>query len=478
MSVRAQVLSGLKWTAGAKLGGQIITWGITIFVMRLLSPEDYGLQAMASVFVAFLLMMAEFGLGPALVQTQDVDEFKLRQALGIVIVVNISLMIALNVLAPAIVRFFGDARLLPILRVLSLQFPIIAISVIPDVLLQRKLEFRNRSLIDLSAAVFGSVFTLTLAFAHYGVWALVLGNLFASVWRAAAVNMVEPFPRLPSFSGAGMRSLLSFGGNISIARLLWFFFTQADVLIVGKLLGKEMLGLYSVAMHLASLPVQRVSAIMNQVAFPVFSRFQDDRGNLSGYLLKAVRALSFFAFPVLWGISSTANEIVPLFLGPHWKEAILPLQLLSLMMPLRMVANFLPTATDALGRPDLGLHNVLLASLVMPAAFLIAIHWGIVGVAVAWITAYPLVLIINVFHMLKVIGLKPGELLGAIAPPMGSAAGMYAAVWSVRWWLGADFNQLNTLAAMIATGAFMYAGLTLILNKKGYREVYGLMQRN
>lgn len=478
MTIRTQVLSGLKWTAGAKLGGQIITWGITIFVMRLLSPEDYGLQAMASIFVAFLLMMAEFGLGPALVQKQDIDEFKLRQAFGIVIVVNLSLLIALNLLAPAIVQFFGDERLLPILRALSLQFPIIAVSIIPDVLLQRKLEFRNRSLIDLSAAVSGSVLTLALAFAHYGVWALVLGNLFAAIWRAVAVNVVEPFPRLPSFSGTGMRDLLSFGGNVSIARLLWFFFTQADVLIVGKLLGKEMLGLYSVAMHLASLPVQRVSSILNQVAFPVLSRLQNDRTNLSGYLLSAMRVLSFFAFPVLWGISCTANEIVPLLLGQNWTKAILPLQLLSLMMPWRMVANFLPTATDAIGRPDLGLRNVLLASLVMPVAFLIASQWGIVGVAVAWVTVYPLVLLINVWQMLKVIGLRLGDLFHAIAPAVGSAAGMYAAVWGTRWLLGTDLNQLNKLVAMIVIGALIYGGLTLILNKQGYREVYGLMQRN
>jgi O-antigen/teichoic acid export membrane protein len=275
-----------------------------------------------------------------------------------------------------------------------------------------------------------------------------------------------------------MRDLLSFGGNVSIARLLWFFFTQADVLIVGKLLGKEMLGLYSVAMHLASLPVQRVSSILNQVAFPVLSRLQNDRTNLSGYLLSAMRVLSFFAFPVLWGISCTANEIVPLLLGQNWTEAILPLQLLSLMMPWRMVANFLPTATDAIGRPDLGLRNVLLASLVMPVAFLIASQWGIVGVAVAWVTVYPLVLLINVWQMLKVIGLRLGDLFHAIAPAVGSAAGMYAAVWGTRWLLGTDLNQLNKLVAMIVIGALIYGGLTLILNKQGYREVYGLMQRN
>ena len=210
-----------EWTAGAKLSGQIITWGITLWVMRLLSPGDYGLLAMAMVFVTFLLMMAEAGLGSALVQKQDVDEAQLRQAFGVIIVVNLSLLAVLNLLAPAIAGFFEDDRLLPILRALSLYFLIIAMGVIPDVILQRKLEFKKRSLIDLTAAVFSGILTLVLAFAHYGIWALISGTLFGGLWRAAAASVTVHFRLLPSFSFQGMRSLLSFGGNVTMVVNAW-----------------------------------------------------------------------------------------------------------------------------------------------------------------------------------------------------------------------------------------------------------------
>lgn len=477
MTLREQVLSGLKWTAGAKLGGQIITWGITLMVIRLLSPEDYGLLAMATVFLAFLLMMAEVGLGPALVQKQDVDEVSLRQTFGIVIVVNLSLLVALNLLAPLIARFFEDERLVQILPVLSLQFLIIAITIVPEVQLQRKLEFKNLSLIDLTAAVSSSVLTLLLAFAHYGVWALVCGSLFAGVWKAVAINVMAPFRVLPSFSWRGMRGVLVFGGNITMARLLWFFFTQIDVVIVGKLLGKEMLGLYSIAMHLASLPVQRVSGILNQVAFPVFSRFQHDREKLGDFIIKAMRTLSFIAFPILWGISSIASEIVSLFLGQRWENAILPLQLLSLMMPLRMLNNFLPSVTDALGRPDIGLKNVLLASIVMPISFMIGSQWGVNGVAMAWVTIYPVLFLINTRRMLSIVGLQLRDLLSAIVPTMGSAAGMYAAVWAARSLLSNDISQLTKLLVMILIGALVYGILTLFFNRSGYGDVLNLIRK-
>jgi teichuronic acid exporter len=477
MNMQQQFMSGLKWMAGAKFGGQIITWGITIIVMRLLSPEDYGLQAMASVFVAFLLMLSEIGLGLALIQKEELDEVKLRQAFGIVLVINTCLLVGLNLFSPAIAHFFGDPRLLPILRALSLQFPLIALSVIPNVLMQRKLRFRDSSLIELSTAIASSLLTLFLAYTNQGVWALIIGSLFGSVWRAVVVNLAAPFFRLPSFSLLGMRELLSFGANASAARLLWFFFNQADVVIVGKLLGKEMLGLYAVAMHLASLPTQRVSSILYQVAFPVLSRFQSDKEKMGAYLLIVARTMSLFSFPLLWGISSTSHEIVILFLGPNWVGAILPLQLLSLMMPLRMLANFLPVATDALGRPDVALMNVLVSSLIMPFAFLIASKWGIVGMAVAWITVYPVLLIFNTQRMLRVINISMSDLLQAIAPAVISSLGMYLMVWTARSLIGEGTSHLVRFLIMIFSGVLTYGGLSLLVNKKGCQEIYGMLHQ-
>jgi O-antigen/teichoic acid export membrane protein len=276
---------------------------------------------------------------------------------------------------------------------------------------------------------------------------------------------------------SGIRNLLSFGGNVTLSRLLWFFYTQADTAIIGKLLGKETLGFYSIAMQLASLPVLRISSIINQVAFPVFSRIQDNREQFSSFILKAARVLSLVGFPVLWGISSVADEVVSLFLGEKWHSAILPLQLLALMMPLRMIANFLPSAVDALGRPDVTMRNVLLSSIVMPVAFLIGCNWGLEGVAFSWIIAYPLVFFINTVRMLRVIELRLSDFFSAITPAMGTTIGMYLAVWATGTLLANNIDQWIKLAIMIVTGALVYIGLTLLFNKRSYREAINLIRK-
>jgi teichuronic acid exporter len=444
-------------------------------VMRLLSPSDYGLLAMATVFIAFLLMIAEVGLGPALIQKDEVSPEKLRQAFGIVLIVNTILLLLLNASAQSIAEFFGDQRLVAVLRVLSLQFPVIAFTVIPEVLMERRLAFRSASLISFSSTIASSLVTLALAAAQYGVWSLVIGSLVACSWKAVAVNWVSPFRLRPSFSWNGMRALLFFGGNVTASRVLWFFFTQADTVIVGRMLGKELLGLYSVAMHLASLPVQRVSSILNQVAFPTFSRFQQNKAAVGGYLLKSLAFLSFFSFPVMWGISSSGHEIVLLFLGTQWQGAILPLQLLALIMPFRMLAGFLPSIIDALGHPEISLHNVILGCVTMPLAFYVGCRWGVTGVAFAWVTIYPLVLILNIHRMISVVELRLVDVARAIAPTVLAAAGMYAAVWGTQRILQSSANSGGVLLSKVIVGMIAYAVLTYVLNRRTLLEIARLV---
>lgn len=473
MKLHTEILRGLKWTAGAKLGSQLITWGITIYVMRLLAPGDYGLLAMATVFLALLGMLAEVGLGPALVQKRELDAQTIRRAYGIIWLVNLFLFLLLNLCAGLVASFYAEPRLLPVLRVLSLQFLVIPFYVIPEVLLQRSLEYMWRSLVELGCAVITSGVTLGLAMAGFGVWALVGGMLSTVVCKAVLMNCASPYLVLPSFALGGMRQLVVFGGNITGSRFLWFFFTQVDNVIVGRLLGEHVLGLYSVAMHLASLPVQRVSAILNQVAFPAAARFQHDREAIGAQLLKAIGYVSLVAFPVLWGMSAVAPELIPVLLGPEWAEAVLPFQILTLVMPFRMIVGFLPTVTDAIGRSDVALRNAALGCIVMPIAFYVGSRWGIAGVAYAWLLAYPVVLFLNLRRMLAVIGIPLAAVARQVAPALFSAGGMTAVVWAMRRaWTGD--TQLVILVLEIVSGVFGYALFSLLCNRT---LVVGLLER-
>ena len=477
MSLRSQALSGFRWTASVRILSQVITWAITLVVIRLLSPTDYGLLAMATVFIGFLSMFSEFGLGPALVQKVDLDERTLRQTFGIVLVINLVLAALLALSAPLIGAFFEEPRVIPVIRVLALQFIIGAFGVIPNVLLQRRMEFRKRSLMDLSGAIIASVTTLTLAFTGAGVWALVMGSIVANIWTTFGINFLAPFRHWPELSMKGMRSLLTFGGHITVAGAIGTFVSQIDVIICAKLLGNEVLGIYSVGVQLASLPSQKIAGLINQVAFPTFSRMQQDVRGVGENVLLGTRLLSFFAFPVLWGMSSIAPEMVDVILGAKWTLAVVPLQVLALIIPLRIIAGFVGIATQGMGRSDIILRNTIWAALVAPSLlFAGAYAGGLMGLSLAWLVLSPSLFFYAMKRFAPAIGLRAGQVYTAMMPSAGAALAMYGAVVSARYILADWQGGILHMGVLIAVGALTYCAVSFALNCKGTVEVIDMVR--
>ncbi len=476
MDLRKKVLFGLGWSAGAKFLGQLINWTVTIIVIRILTPADYGLMGMAWVFIGFLALLNELGLGAALIQKQELDERKLRQTFGMLLLINFCLFLILLLIAPLIGSFFHEPRVVPIVRLLSIQFIMMPLAIIPQSLLTREMDFKKMSIVEFIAAISGSGITLWLALNGWEIWSLVWGSMTIIIIRTAGLNVVSPYIHIPIFSIKGMAQTITFGGYVTISRILWFFYTQADIFIIGRILGKEMLGFYSVAMNLASLPMEKVSGIINQVAFPAFSSIQNDSQKAASHFLKSVRIMSFLAFPVLWGISSIAPELVAILLGDKWNLAVVPFQLLSLVIPIRMISGLMSPVTMGLGRPDIDFFNLLFASVVMPVGIIIGIHWGLLGVCLAWVILYPLVFLRFLSRVVTVLQIRTLDVLIAMVKPVLVAFVMYVAIMGIKMFFGTDVKSIGQLVLLIIEGAVVYTGLIIIVNRNGFREVLSLVR--
>jgi len=476
MNLRQKVISGLRWSAGLRFAGQFVTWIITITVMRLLSPQDYGLMGMAGIFITFLTMVNELGLGVALIQKKDLNEEMMRQVFGLLIIINLGLFLLCLAAAPFAAFFFEEQRLVPLIRLISIQFIIASFVIIPQSAIDREMLFREKSIVELISAIAGSLTTLSLALHNWGVWSLVWGTLTLNLCRAVGINTIHPFLKLPSFSIKGIKGVISFGGYVTITRMLWTLYIRADIIIIGKLLGKQFLGFYSVALNLASLPMEKVSGIIHQVAFPAFASVQTDVDQVGSHFLKAVRIMSFVAFPVLWGISSIAPDLVSIALGEKWSLATVPLQILSLVIPFRMISNLISPALLGLGQPVINLYNVITASLILPFVQLIACIWGgIIGVSIAWSTIFPIIFLINLSRMLKMLKQGFREVFVAISKPISSAVVMYISVVVIKSIMSGS-NPILRLSLSIFTGAVVYACMILIVNREGYHEVLDLIR--
>ena len=474
MSFGARVIAALGWTAGGRLVAQVVAWGVTIVVMRILDPTDYGLLAMATVLTGFAGLFASLGLGGAVVHAREIDTATLRGVFGMVIAMNCGLFVVVYFTAPAVAIFFGEDRLTAIIRVIAIQFLVGVIGVIPDSMLARELEFKRRALLELSASIVGAATTLALALAGWGVWSLVYGSLVGATWSAVGLNFIRPFFHLPILAFRRLRELFAFGGYVIMSRMLLYTYLQADMVIGGRFLGKEQVGYYSVGMHLASLPVQRISAILNEVAFPAFARIQDERERVARYLLQSIRLLSLLSFPVFWGIAVVAPEFVRVLLGDKWEPAILPLQLLAFLMPVRMIGQLMPPTLQGIGQAKLVARNQLQACVVMVIAFLVGVRYGIIGLSLAWLVAFPLVFLVNLRTWLPVLGMPANQLLGAMARPAVAAAGMFGAVAAAR--LVDVPAGAHALTFLVLVGVASYVALSFAINREGVRDLTSLVQ--
>lgn len=477
MDVGSRARSAVRWTAGARFAGQLFTWAITLVIIRLLAPSDYGLMAMTMVFVFVVDHLADLGLSVSVVQARKLEREQLQRVYGALIVSNLAGAALVFASAPVIAGFFGEPQLTTLVRAMSLQFVFAAASALPSALLQRDLRFQALSLIDLSAAVSGSLIALVLAFQGYGVWALIAATLGKAALRAVALNLFA-LPRVtPRFDVTGMRELFTFGGLTTLNRILWVCSSQVDALIVGRLLGKEALGFYSVALHLATLPLTKLLGVVQPVAMPAFARIQDDLPRGAEALKRAVRVLVMGAFPVFWGLSCVAPEIVGVILGPKWVAALLPLQLIPLVMPLRLVTGFTNTAVNGVGRVDVSLKNTLTIFVVMSAGFVVASRWGVTGVSLAWVILYPFLLAFALRRSLEVFSLRVTDILRELARPFAATVLMYGVVTALRYAVEGLMSQAEQLAALVAVGVLTYAAATLVFNRPALWELMSLARR-
>jgi teichuronic acid exporter len=462
----ATILHALRWNAVVRTTGQLGTWLITIFVMRLLSPVDYGLMGLATILLGFFALINELGAIPAIIQRQQVDQCLIRKVFGLVLVSNASLYVVAFAGAPYFAALFGEAYLATVIRILALSLVIGALSAIPSALLQRDLKFKSISLIDFAATLVGALATLMLAFEGRGVWSLVVGSLVKEAGNAVGLMAVTRFRVAPLLDFTGLRTVLAFGMKISGARIVWYFNSSFDGLLIGKILGERALGLYSVANTLAYLPASKVLGLSNQIAFAAYSRLQDDRVRVRQYFLEGASIASFIFFPLCWGISAVADDFVDVVLGPTWHEAAMVLQIIALGVPYRALGLFMQPLVDGLGQPGIGLKNTLTISLIVPAAAVAGLYWGLIGLCVASVAGVVVAVTINLRRNLALLDAGYGQLLSAFLPSMLAAGIMYAAVLGANAMLAHAMPVLWRLPAVVVFGAFIYGVVTVSFNRQ------------
>ena len=474
MSVAERAVAAVGWSAGVKVAFQVVTWAMTLAVIRILSPDDYGLMALSQVFINVLASFVGFGLGDAVVQRADAPRPLLAAVAGLLFAASAALALAVCAAAPALADWYAEPRLTGLIQAASLGFLFEGMVAIPRAQLTRSLRIRPMVTMEMAAGLAGAVTVILLAVAGWGVWALMLGGLLGGALRVAGFAALTARDRVwPSWNPGLVRPLLHYGAFRTLEHLAWVAFTSADVIIIGRWLGPADLGLYTVALNFAGMPLSKVAPIINQVAFPAFALVQADPAEARYYVMKAMRLMAVLAVPVFFGISAVAPEVVALVFGPHWAGAEPMLAVLALAISFRAVLLVIPNYLQGIGDARAGFLCTLTGAVLFPPAFIIGCTWGIMGVCWAWLLGYPVMFAINTVIAARRGRLDPWALLLTPLRPMLAGVAMLAVVALLRPALP-EAEPLR-VAVLAVAGAAVYLGMMALAFRPLAVEVMALI---
>lgn len=447
----ARIRSALFWRSGSQILSQMISWVVTLVVIRLLDPADYGLFAMTQVILNFATFLNGYGLVSALVQSPTLDSHRLRQAFGIMLLLNGGLALAQLLIAPVAADYYDQPLVADLLRVQALLYLSTPFISIPEALMGRALDFRRPALVNLVAAAASAAVALVGALSGWGVWTLVFAPM-AGFWvKAVGYVLATGFRPIPSFDFRGTGAMVAYGASLLGGQLFWIVQSQADIFIGGRMLDPHELGLYAEALFLTQIFVSKFIPPLNDVAFPAYARMQADPSRIAWSFCKAVRLLLLISCPVYLGMAVTAEPLVETLFGEKWLAMAPFVSILALAMPFMTLQVMFAPVSNALGRPGVTARIAAVGAVLMPAAFLIGIRFGAIGLAWAWLLSFPFLTAVTARLAGGPMGLRFVDLIRAAAPGLGCSILMAGAVMAVD-------SMLPPLPALLRLGVLVPAG--------------------
>lgn len=468
----ARAASGLVWSAVESWGSQLL--GVVLFVVlaRLIAPEAFGLLAMAAVFIALVQTLVDQGLSAAVVQREDLQDDHLHVAFWTAVATGAVLAGAGLALAGPIAAFFGEPRLVPVVRWLSATVLLASLGTTQAALLRRALAFRALAVRSIAAAVAGGALGILLAVRGHGVMALVAQQVCAAAVGTALLWFASDWRPRPRFPVARLREILPFGSRVVGTNVLDFLNRHADDFFIGVYLGATALGFYSVAYRLLVSATAVLTGFSSAVAFPTFSRLQREPERLRSALLMATHATALVSLPVFIGMALLAPEIVEVVFGREWMAAAAVMRILAFIGILHSVSYFTNNVFHATGRAETVLWLSALNAVTNVLAFWIAARFGLVTVSAVYVVRGYLVAPVRLRLLKRHLGVDARSYLATLGAPALACGVMAVAVLGTLSLPG--LGPHARLGLGTGVGAAVYLAVVWSLDRTRIRELAAL----
>lgn len=473
--IRRKVLSGFVWSmtsSGLLQVTQILT---SIVLVRLLSPQDYGLAGMTLLFQGIVVVVADLSMGAALIQRREITDTDRSTVFWTTAAIGTLLTVSGVALSGPLASFYHAPAVRPLFVVLSLSFVLTALQVTPQALLDREMRFKLVYLRISVASIVGSITGLAAAFLGAGAWALVLMQMATSlsglilIWACCRWR-----PRF-LFSWKSFRDLGGYGIKMCGSNMLSYVTLNVDNLMVGRFLGSAALGAYAVAFNLMFLPIARIISPIQLALFPAFSRWQDDHSQIADLWLRVLRVVGAVFIPAMLGFIVVAPDFVDVVLGQKWLAAVPVLQLLGAVALAQGIALVGQRVLAAVDKTETLIRFAVFNTVALIGAIALGLQWGLVGVSVCYAAVAVPLQMFYVWLTARAVSVRFRDVARILLGVTIASGVMVACCLLLRSYLvSIDLAAPARLAAVAAAGALVYAGMCLIVVPELLGEVRNL----
>lgn len=460
-----EIKTGIFYSAISKYSNIVVSIIIGATLARLLTPEEFGIVAIISVFTSFFNLLSNFGISPAIVQHKSLSDDDISSIFSLTILLGLFFSLLFFFIAPLIADFYNNEILINLSRLMAIAIFFNAIQIVPNALNLKMLRFKQIGIITVITHLISGVIAIILAYFGFSYYALVINSILSGIFIFIAYYYLAPIKPSLFINISSVKKIARFSTFQFFFRFINYFAVNADNLLIGKFFSPALLGFYDKAYKLMLMPVQNLTFVITPVLHPVLSKYQDNPRIIYDAYYKIVKLLSIIGFPVSIYLFFNAAEIINLIYGNQWGESVPVFRLLALSVGIQIILSSTGSIFQATNRTDLLFYSGFIGAILLVGGIFYGIFIGksLIAVGIGIDIAFVLNAL-QAFYLLIKHSLKQNikDFLGVFTFPIILSISVFLVLWIIS-----IFNINNYLIAfLVKTFLFLFTSVIITYQSK------------
>ena len=473
-NLKKKTVKGTVWSSIERFSVQAIQFVVMIFMARILTPADYGIVGMVTIFIAISQSLIDSGFSQALIRKQDRTQADNSTVFFFNIGVGLILYFILFFCAHPIARFYNEPILISVTRIVSLSLPLTSLAVVQRAILTINLDFKTQAKASLAGALATGAVGLSMAYTGWGVWALVWAQVAGTFINVMILWWVAHWRPAWIFSRESFKDLFSFGSKLMISGLIDILYKNIYLIVIGKVFKASDLGFYTRAKNFSDFASSNITGILQRVSYPVLCTIQDNDTRLSEAYRRFLKLSAFVIFPLMTGMAGVAKPLIVSILTEKWLYSsvlLVPICLSAMWFPIHAInLNLLQVK----GRSDLFLKLEIWKKIIGVGILCGTIPLGLYWMCWGSLLSSIIALVINTHYTGKLINLGFWKQMKDLTPILALSLGAGVGAWALVSFI--PMPSGGALAAGVATGLAIYFVGAILFRFKELSEITSMIK--